>query len=273
MLCIVVVPGNIIKVQKCEHFIAVPLKAADLVRRKVLVIATPGGTATVQAAKRATSVIPIVFEVGTDPVEDGLVASFNRPGGNVTGVTAINGELSGKRLSLLSEVLSKRARIGVLVDANSPFARDKSIAEIRAAAEAIERQIEILPVGTMRDIETTFESLAQKRLDALLIYASPVMAGFRTQLVSLAARHAVPAMYWDRIVTEAGGLMSYGTNGDDQFRQVGIYVGRILNGEKPNDLPVLQPTRFELVINLRTAKALGVVVPDKLLALAEHVIE
>src|SRR5262249_15406911 len=231
------------------------------------------GTATVLAAKAATSTIPIVFEVGTDPVEDGLVTSFNRPGGNLTGVTAINGELSGKRLGLLSELVPKDARIGVLIDANSPFAGDKSIAEIRTAAATLERQIEVLLVGTIHDVETIFANLATKRVDALLIYASPVIAGFRTELVMLAARHAVSAMYWDRTVAEAGGLMSYGTNGDDQFRQVGVYVGRILNGEKPADLPILRPTKFELVINLKTAKALGLEVPATLIARADEVIE
>jgi len=250
-----------------------PALAADLVRRQVAVIATPGGTATVLAAKAATSTIPIVFEVGTDPVEDGLVASFNRPGGNLTGVTAINGELSGKRLGLLSELVPKDARIGVFIDANSPFASNKSIVEIQAAAAALERQIEVLLVGTIRDVEATFANLAQKRIDALLIYASPVMAGFRAELVMLAARHAVPAMYWDRTVAEVGGLMSYGTNGDDQFRQVGVYVGRILNGEKAADLPILRPTKFELVINLKTAKALGLEVPATLIARADEVIE
>jgi putative ABC transport system substrate-binding protein len=250
-----------------------PALAADLVERRVAVIATPGGTATVMAAKRATSVIPIVFEIGTDPVEDGLVTSFNRPGGNVTGVTAINGELSGKRLELLGELVPKDARIGILIDGNSPFASEKSIAEIQAAAAALNRQIEILLVRTIGEVQTTFANITRKPIDALLIYASPVMAGFRTELVMLAARHAVPAMYWDRAVTDAGGLMSYGANGDDQFRQVGVYVGRILNGERPADLPVLRPAKFEFVINIKTAKSLGLPIPDKLLTIADEVIE
>jgi putative ABC transport system substrate-binding protein len=246
--------------------------ASDLVRHGVAVIATPGGTATVQAAKAMTSSIPIVFEVGTDPVEDGLVTSFNRPGGNVTGVTAINAELTGKRLGLLRDVVPKAARIGVLIDSNSPFAGDKFIAEINAAGTALGRQIEILLAGTMREVDGVFASRVQK-INALLVYASPVFAGFRVEITALAARHAVPAMYWDRIFAEAGGLISYGTNGDDQFRQVGVYVGRILNGEKPANLPVLRPTKFELVINLKTAKALGLTIPETLLATADEVIQ
>jgi putative tryptophan/tyrosine transport system substrate-binding protein len=254
------------------HIDRLPALASDLVRQGVAVIATPGGTATVQAAKAVTSSIPIVFEVGTDPVEDGLVTSFNRPGGNVTGVTAINAELTGKRLGLLRYVVPKAARIGVLIDSNSPFAGDKFIAEINAAGAALGRQIEIRLAGTMREVNGAFASLVQK-IDALLVYASPVFTGFRVEITALAARHAVPAMYWDRIFAEAGGLISYGTNGDDQFRQVGVYVGRILNGEKSANLPILRPAKFELVINLKTARVLGLTIPETLLATADEVIE
>jgi putative tryptophan/tyrosine transport system substrate-binding protein len=255
------------------HIDRLPALASDLVRQGVAVIATPGGTATVQAAKTATSSIPIVFEVGTDPVEDGLVPSFNRPGGNVTGVTAINAELTGKRLGLLRDVVPKAARIGVLIDSNSPFVGDKFIGEINAAGAAIGRQIDILLAGTIHEVDGVFASLLQKRIDALLVYPSPVFAGFRVEMTTLAARLAVPAMYWDRIFAEVDGLISYGTNGDDQFRQVGVYVGRILNGEKPANLPVLRPTKFELVINMRTAKALGLTIPETLLATADEVIQ
>jgi putative tryptophan/tyrosine transport system substrate-binding protein len=255
------------------HIDRLPALASDLVRQGVAVIATPGGTATVQAAKTATSSIPIVFEVGTDPVEDGLVPSFNRPGGNVTGVTAINAELTGKRLGLLRDVVPKAARIGVLIDSNSPFVGDKFIGEINTAGAVTGRQIEILLAGTIGEVDGVFASLLQKRIDALLVYPSPVFAGFRVEITTLAARLAVPAMYWDRIFAEVDGLISYGTNGDDQFRQVGVYVGRILNGEKPANLPVLRPTKFELVINLKTAKALGLTIPETLLATADEVIQ
>jgi putative tryptophan/tyrosine transport system substrate-binding protein len=197
------------------HIDRLPALASDLVRQGVAVIATPGGTATVQAAKTATSSIPIVFEVGT--VEDGLVPSFNRPGGNVTGVTAINAELTGKRLGLLRDVVPKAARIGVLIDSNSPFVGDKFIGEINAAGAAIGRQIDILLAGTIHEVDGVFASLLQKRIDALLVYPSPVFAGFRVEMTTLAARLAVPAMYWDRIFAEVDGLISYGTNGDDQI--------------------------------------------------------
>jgi putative ABC transport system substrate-binding protein len=250
-----------------------PALAADLVRRRVAVIAAPGGTATVLAAKAATAAIPIVFEIGSDPVEDGLVASLNRPGGNVTGVTAINGELNGKRLGLLCELVPRAERIGVLIDPNSAFATKSSIADVQTAAAAIGRQTEILLAGIIRDVEGAFASLVQKRVDALLVAGSPVFMGLRAELAMLAARHAVPAMYWDRPLAESGGLMSYGANGADQFRLVGVYAGRILKGEKPSDLPVMQPTKFELIINLKTAKALGIEVPPTLLARADEVIE
>jgi putative tryptophan/tyrosine transport system substrate-binding protein len=248
-----------------------PLMAADLVRRRVAVIAAPGGTATVLAAKAATAAIPIVFEIGSDPVEDGLVASFNRPGGNVTGVTAINGELNGKRLGLLCEVVPKAARIGVLIDPDSAFASKNWIADIQAAATVIGRQTEVLLAGTMRDVGA--ESLMQNRVDALLVAGSPVFMSLRSELATLAARHGVPAMYWDRPLTEAGGLMSYGANGADQFRLVGVYTGRILKGEKPADMPVVQPTKFELVVNLKAAKAIGLTIPESFLLRADEVIE
>jgi putative ABC transport system substrate-binding protein len=250
-----------------------PAMAADLVRRRVAVIAAPGGTATVLAAKAATAAIPIVFEIGSDPVEDGLVASFNRPGGNVTGVTAINGELNGKRLGLLCEVVPKAARIGVLIDPDSAFASKNWIADIQAAATVIGRQTEVLLAGTIRDVDVAFESLMQKRVDALLVAGSPVFMGLRSELATLAARHGVPAMYWDRPLTEAGGLMSYGANGADQFRLVGVYTGRILKGEKPADMPVVQPTKFELVVNLKAAKAIGLTIPESFLLRADEVIE
>jgi putative ABC transport system substrate-binding protein len=255
------------------HADRLPALAADLVRQKVAVIATPGGKATVLAAKAATATIPIVFEIGSDPVEDGLVASFNRPGGNVTGVTAINAELNGKRLGLLCELVPKAARIGVLVDPDSANASANSIADMQASAAAIGRQIEFFFARTIHDIEGVFASLAQKRIDAFMVAATTLFMGLRVELAMLAARHAVPVMYFDRALADAGGLISYGTNALDQFRLVGVYAGQILKGEKPADMPVLRPARFELVINLKTAKALGLDVPPTLLARADEVIE
>jgi putative ABC transport system substrate-binding protein len=248
-----------------------PELAADLVRRKVAVIASPGGRAAALAAKTATTSIPIVFEIGTDPVEDGLVASFNRPGGNITGVTAINGELDAKRLGLLCELVPGATRIGV-VTAPSP-AVESQMRDLQTKAAAIGRQIEVLVTGASREIDEAFASLTDKRVDALLVRASGLLAGYRAQLVTAAARYAIPAIYSDRPFAEAGGLMSYGSDGADQFRLVGVYVGRILKGEKPADLPVLRPTKFELVINLKTAKMLGLEVSPSLLASTDEVIE
>jgi putative ABC transport system substrate-binding protein len=207
-----------------------------------------------------------------DPVKLGLVASYNRPGGNVTGVTSLLQELGGKRLGLLHELLPGATRFALLLQGGT-FNNDYVIADLRAAASNLGFQIELLSAGSNRDIDMAFATLAQKRADALLTAPSPLFGARRLQLAILAARYAVPAMYHDRLFAEAGGLMSYGTSLADMYRQVGVYTGRVLKGEKPADLPVLQPTKYELVINLGTANALGLTIPETLLATADEVIQ
>jgi putative ABC transport system substrate-binding protein len=248
-----------------------PELAADLVRLRVAVIATPG-TAAAFAAKSATTTIPIVFSGGGDPVLTSLVASLNRPGGNVTGVSSMSGELGAKRLGLLQELVPRAARFVTLVNPNNPLA-EAFVTDVRAAAAAIGRQIEVLTASTSRDIDTAFAMLVEKRADALLVGLDPLFVSRRVQLATLAARHAVPAIYAFREDAEAGGLMSYGPSNTDLVRQAGIYTGRVLKGEKPADMPILRATKFELVINLKTAKALGLEVPAALLATADEVIE
>jgi ABC-type uncharacterized transport system substrate-binding protein len=246
--------------------------AADLVRRRVAVIVSVGGTSSTLAAKSATATIPIVFGFGGDPVQLGVVASLNRPGGNVTGVTTIGGELAAKRLGLLHELRPNAALFAVLVDANSPMT-NSTIKDLRAAAVAIDRQIEVLVARTNGEIDTAFASLVEKRADALLVTPEALFRDRRVQLVTLAARHAVPTIYPTRDYAEAGGLMSYGANFAAIVHQTGIYAGRILKGEKPADMPVVQATKFEFVINLQTAKSLGIEIPPMLLARADEVIE
>jgi putative ABC transport system substrate-binding protein len=251
-----------------------PELIADLVRRKVAVIATVGGPIGALAAKAATTTIPIVFEIGNDPVEIGLVASLNRPGGNLTGVAALNSLLDPKRLGLLVELVPTAARIGVFLQnptSSATMARRRDLPTTVAAA--LGREIVTLPALDSRQIETAFASVADRRIDALYIPPSPIYASLRVEIAIAAVRYAVPVVYGARLMVEAGGLMSYGADTADDFLMVGNYVGRILKGEKPADLPVLQPTKFELAINLKTAKALRVTVPDKLLALADKVIE
>jgi putative ABC transport system substrate-binding protein len=211
--------------------------AADLVRRRVAVIVTPGGTPATLAAKAATTNIPIVFGVGGDPVQFGFVASLNRPGGNLTGFTSMSLELAAKRLGFLHELLPRTTRFAALIDMNNLYTNSE-ITDLRAAASAIGRQIEILTVSTSHDIETAFASVAQKQISGLAVSASAFFTSRRVLFATLAARHTVATIYSDRRYTEAGGLMSYGTNTIDQYRQVGIYAGRILKGEKPADLPV-----------------------------------
>jgi putative tryptophan/tyrosine transport system substrate-binding protein len=255
------------------HNERLPALAAELVRRQVAVIVTPGSTAATLAAKAATPTIPIVFLSAVDPVKTGLVASLNRPGGNVTGVSDIGVELAAKRLGLLHELLPGAARFALLVNPDNPGITDAFVTEAQTAASAIGRQIEVVTASTNDDIDRAFATLVNKRADAFLVSTDALFVTRRVQLVTLAARHAVPAMYFRREFAEAGGLMSYGSNLADQFRQNGIYAGRILKGEKPAEMPVQLPTKFEFVVNLQTAKMIGVTVPPTLLARADEVIE
>jgi putative tryptophan/tyrosine transport system substrate-binding protein len=248
-----------------------PEVVADLVRRGVTVIGA-SGLAAALAAKAATATIPIVFRTGNDPVQYGLAASFNRPGGNVTGVNDIGEDLGAKRLGLLHELLPGASRFAALVDPTSP-ATESMVAEVAAAASAIGRSIEVVTASTNREIDTAFASLVQKRIDALWVGTAVLFFNRRLKLTTLAAYHRLPAIYPTRGSVEVGGLMSYGTDIVDSFYQVGVYAGRILNGEKPSDLPVTRPTKFEFVINLKTAKALGIEVPQTLLVAADEVIE
>jgi putative tryptophan/tyrosine transport system substrate-binding protein len=250
-----------------------PELAADLVRRRVAVLAIPLSTQAARAAKAATANIPIVFGIGADPVQMGLVPGFNRPGGNVTGFVLLNWELGAKRLGFLHQLLPRAARFAVLVRPDNPDAVEPFIKEVETAAAAVGKQIEILTARSNPDIDVAFASLVQKRADGLLVSSDTPFINRRMQLVGLSLRHAVPAIYPWREAVEIGGLMSYGPNIPNHFRQVGIYVGRVLKGEKPGDLPVQAPTKYELLINLQTAKTIGVEVPPTLLATADEVIE
>jgi putative ABC transport system substrate-binding protein len=255
-----------------DQYDRLPALAAELVRRRVAVIYATGGAVAASAAKAVTATIPIVFHIGDDPVEAGLVASFNLPGGNVTGISFMNAQLTAKRLGLLHELRPAAARFAMLVHPGSP--RTASVtADAQAAASTIGRQIEVFTASTNGEIDAAFASLVQKRADALLIAPAPLFQTRRAQLATLAARHALPAIHFAREFVEAAGLMSYGASITDSNRQGGIYVGRIFKGERPADMPVMQPTRFEFVINLTTAKAFGVTFPPGLLAIADEVIE
>jgi putative ABC transport system substrate-binding protein len=254
-----------------DQYDRLPDLAADLVRRQVTVIAAHD-TLSAIAAKSATKTIPIVFATGGDPIKDDLVTSLNRPGGNVTGVSFIAVELGAKQLGLLHELRPGTARIAVLVNPKWPIT-ERFVSEVRAAASAVGQQIEVLHVSTGREIDTAFASLARNPVDALLVGPSPLANNRRVRLVTLAAYHRVPAIYPQREAAEAGGLMSYGTSLSDAYRQAGVYTGRILKGEKPVDLPVIQSSKFEFVINLNTAKAFGLSFPPGLLAIADEVIE
>jgi putative ABC transport system substrate-binding protein len=249
-----------------------PDLVADLVRRRVAVIATPGSVPAAVEAKAATTTIPIVFSTAGDPVRLGIVAGFSRPGGNVTGVASMNHELLAKRIELLREAVPGATRIAVLVNPNSAFA-ESTASEVQKMASDIGRHIDVLYASTDRDIDTAFANLVQRRADALMVTPATLFFNRRVQLATLAADHAIPAIYFERENAVAGGLMSYGPDEMDQYRQVGIYTGRILKGEKPADLPVLRPTKFEFVINLKTAKSLGLTLPRITLSRADEVIE
>jgi putative ABC transport system substrate-binding protein len=255
------------------HYDQLPALAADLVGRKVDVIATSGGDRSGLAAKNATSTIPIVFNMGGDPVEQGLVVSPARPGGNLTGVSVFAIELNPKRLELLSDLVPQARVIALLVNPNSPNA-ERIIRDLQEAARAKGMQLHVLKASTESEIDTAFDSLVQLQAGALVLHADPFFINSRReQLVALAARHALPIISGSRDFTAAGGLISYGASLTALYRLTGIYVGKILKGAKPADLPVQQPTTFELVVNLNTAKALGLTIPPSILARADEVIE
>jgi putative tryptophan/tyrosine transport system substrate-binding protein len=246
---------------------------ADLVHRQVGVIVTPGGAVHALAAKAATATIPIVFSIGEDPVPLGLVASLARPGGNATGINSFSREAVTKRLRLLNDLVPKAARIAVLVNPINTATAEPTIRDVHEAATTIGLQIQILNAATIDEIDAAFAILARERLDALYVAPDAFFTSRRGQFATLTARDRIPAAFAQREFVSAGGLMSYGTDTPDMFRQMGVYTGKILKGAKPADLPVMQPTKFEFVINLKTAKALGLEVPDRLLALADEVIE
>jgi putative ABC transport system substrate-binding protein len=248
-----------------------PAMAADLVRRQVSVIVANGPAA--QAAKAATTTIPIVFYIGADPVALGLVASLNRPGGNLTGVTNVNVELNSKRLELLHQVVPTATIIAALINPNNASPAEIQSRDLEGAAHTLGLQLQVLRASTERDFDTVFATLAQVRAGGLAIGGDGFFVSRSEQLAALALRHGVPAIFQFRPFVAAGGLMSYGGNGEDQFRPVGVYAGRILKGEKPADLPVQQNSKVELIINLKTAKALGLTVPLALLTRADEVIE
>jgi putative ABC transport system substrate-binding protein len=249
-----------------------PALATEFVQRRVAVIAT-AGTPSVFAAKAATTTIPIVFIVGEDPVRLGLVTSLARPGGNLTGINFLAVELAAKRLELLREMVPGATRIAVLVNPANATTTESTSKDVRAAARAMGLQIQILNASNSREIEAAFATLVSERSDALFVANDPFLIDRRVQLAQLAAHHSVPAIHQDRLYAEVGGLMSYGANLGDAWRQVGVYTGHILKGAKPADLPVVQSTKFELVINAPTARMLGLTVPPTLLATADEVIE
>jgi putative ABC transport system substrate-binding protein len=249
-----------------------PPLAADLVRRQVAVIAATGGNNSALVAMQATSTIPIVFTSSDNPIERGLVASFNRPGSNVTGVSWFNAELGPKRLGLLHELVPNATIVALLINPNNPESV-RQPAELQDAARAIGLQLVVLTATTAGDIDTAFKAMVQDRVGALLVGSDPFFLNRRGQIVALAAQHAIPTIYPGRDVAGAGSLMSYGNSLTDAYRRAGIHTGRILKGAKPSELPVDQATKFELIINLKTAKALGLEIPLALLARADEVIE
>jgi putative tryptophan/tyrosine transport system substrate-binding protein len=251
----------------------VPPLIADLVRSRVAVIAIPGTTAAAIAAKAATATIPIVFGVAEDPVKLGLVASLARPGGNATGVNSFISEVVSKRLALLHELVPKAVRVAVFVNPANVSGTEATLRDVQEAARAIGLQIEVINASTSREIDAAFATLARGRPDALFVGPDGFFNSRIVQFATLTARERIPTAYANRDHVAAGGLMSYGTDRVDRFHQVGVYTGNILKGAKPAELPVLQPTKFEFVINRQTARALGVEVPERLLAIADEVIE
>jgi putative ABC transport system substrate-binding protein len=256
-----------------EQIDRLPALAAELVRRQVAVIAAVGGNLSVLAAKAATTAIPIVFAVGEDPVGLDLVASLARPGGNLTGINFLTAELTAKRLELQHELVPAATRVAVLVNTANATNAETTLRDVEPAARARGLQVQVLNASSSREIDVAFATLARERPDALFVGGDPFFNSRRMQLALLAARHAITATYASRDFVMAGGLMSYGTNITDAFRQVGAYVGRILKGAKPADLPVMQSIKFELVINHVTARTLGLTVPPTLLVAADEVIE
>jgi len=250
-----------------------PELAAELAHRQVAVIVVPGGTVPTLMAKAATATIPIVFLVGDDPVKLGLVASLNRPAGNVTGINFLSTELTAKRLALLRELVPAAVRVAVLVNPANPANTETSVRDAEATARAIGLQIEPVNASTSREIDAAFATLLRNRPDALVVGSDPFLVTRRQQLAHLAIRHALPATFPLREYAEAGGLMSYGSNITEAFRQVGVYAGRILKGAKPEELPVVQASKLELVINAQTARMFGLTAPPSLLAIADEVIE
>jgi putative tryptophan/tyrosine transport system substrate-binding protein len=246
--------------------------ATDLVHRPVMEIVATGASSAALAAKAATTTIPIIFTTGGDPVGLGLVASLNRPGGNVTGISFLVAQTGSKRLELLREIAPSATSVGFLVNPNNPNA-DAEATDTLKAARVLGRQVQVVNASSERDIDTAFATFVQLRVNAIIVSADAFFVDRRDQLVALAARQALPAIYSLPELVAAGGLVSYGASQVDAYRQVGVYAGRILKGEKPADLPVVQPTKFELIINLKTAKALGLTVPPSLLAIADEVIE
>jgi putative tryptophan/tyrosine transport system substrate-binding protein len=249
-----------------------PALVADLISRGVSVIAATGGTATVLAAHATGTSIPIVFAIGADPVKFGLVKSFNKPGGNITGVSFLSNALLAKQIAILHETIEKEAAIGSLLNPNNPNAEADTI-DATTTANALGHQLFVAKAGTDSEVEAAVESLVQKKVGALLILPDALFSNHTDQLAALAARHKLPAIYNSRQFAVAGGLLGYGTNQDEAYQQVGVYTGRILKGEKPAELPVVQSTRFEFIVNLKSAKTLGINLPPTLLGTADEVIE
>jgi putative tryptophan/tyrosine transport system substrate-binding protein len=246
--------------------------AADLVTRKVTVIAAVGGEPAAKAARQATSTIPILFVIGSDPITLGLVASYNRPGGNVTGINILTNTLEPKRLGILHDLVPQASRIATLVNPKFPAA-EMQLKDMERAAQAIGMETEVFRASTESEIDAAFQSMARRQVPALIVAADPFFNTHRSNLIALAARYKLPAIYQLREYAVGGGLMSYGVDLPDAYRQAGVYTARVLKGAKPADLPVLQPTKYEFVINLKTAKALGLEIPPTLLARADEVIE